>query len=149
MRSERRIFSLIAVLALCAAQFACGVQDVARTVRIGGHFAAREFAAEVESGDVSKADGDRLSKWAGEVGDAGGKLEQSAAGWKTMTKAQKRLAVADFIVETSAAQARLDAAGAPVFKSPKARKTYNEVQQNLRRARDFLSEFTADTSSPQ
>lgn len=146
--TSRRICLYAAAAVLCLASLACGVGDVARGVRVGAAVAAQGFEEDVRSGEMSEADGKRLSAWAREVGDAGGRLELTAARWESLSPDQKRVAVADFVAETTEAQSRLDAEGAPVFKSTKSRKFYAEVRKRVNQARTALREYSTPAPTP-
>lgn len=144
----RRICLFIAAAVLCLASLACGIEDVARGVRVGATVAAQGFEEDVRSGEMSAADGKRLSAWAKEVGDAGSRLEQTTARWKSLSPEQKRVVVADFVAETTEAQTRLDAEGAPVFKSEKSRRFYAQVRKRVSQARTLLREFAPSETTP-
>lgn len=142
-------FLMAVTLAICAtALLACGVGEVARGVRVGADIARDEFAEDVRAGEISEIDGRRLDAWAKETGEAAGRLEAVSVNWKSLTGAQKRAAVAAFISDTAEAQSRLEAAGAPVFKSERARAAYSEVQKSLRRATYVLREFAPPEAVP-
>lgn len=135
MRKALALLALAGTLALAG----CGAEGIARGVRVGAGVAAQEFADDARAGGLSESDGARLAAWAEEVGAAGGCLERTAAGWGGMSRAQKSAAVADFVAETAAAQQRLDAQGAPVFKSERARRRYAEVTKKIRQAVRLLA----------
>jgi hypothetical protein len=120
---------------------ACGpnkVRAVAGSVSAGADAFEQEVAASIKSGEINETDGARVAQWAHEVGLSARVLQLTADGWGAMSPAQKRAAVLRFISEVTEAQNRLDAGGAPVFKSEKVRARFAAVEKYLRLARELL-----------
>ena len=149
-------FALAAlVLASAFVSSACGpekVKAVAGAIYAASGGFEQEFVEAARRGDISAADGARLSAWTREVGSSARTLSITAEGWKEKTDAQKRAAILQFVSEVAEAQNRLDAQGAPVFKSEKARRRFADVQLYLSRAVTALriveAALPASKSSP-
>lgn len=113
----------------------------------------KELDAEVAAGELKAEQADAVRPFVTEIETLSTKLASDPRNFDTLTRAERRQLIVDYVRDLTATASRLDAAGALHLKSEKARNrfqtTSRRVRQSIAIANVILAALPPETATPE